>query len=473
MKALLLAVLLAVSPEAASRAAAAPGRSALTVREAVARALMPTPPRSRSPGPRPTRSVAGARAVKSQLNPQFYVNTTPGWSTGAPLSVAGEVPAAAGRPDPDDCSTTRPSAATSCRRGRGWRVSEAALDDARAEVARRTAAACAKLVADEARVGSARRRLSAAGDDRAAGAGPGAGRPPHGARRRAGGARGGAGAAEALCGRVGSRPRPARAGEPRGAPAGHAAHRGRRSGPGRSRSRSRATPWRWPSPPTGSCARSPSRPMRSAQSAKLMAKLFKPSVMAEARYAFVPNAFGYDKYYLNFQENVASIGVSVVLPGADGRPGLGAGRAVARAPGAGGGRASPAREATWRSRSGRRRPGSTARGFRSVSPAAPWRWPERSSVRGPVARAGGQGRGRRGRPGAAVPFGGRGRAGASPAGTRWMPGCSCWRSREASLRRWAPSAPGGYRSPRRSRGGGNPPPGSRIIVNIAWSTDLL
>ncbi len=35
---------------------------------------------------------------------------------------------------------------------------------------------------------------------------------------------------------------------------------------------------------------------------------------AEARYAYVPDAFGYDKYYLNFQENVASIGVSVVLP---------------------------------------------------------------------------------------------------------------------------------------------------------------
>jgi outer membrane protein TolC len=45
-----------------------------------------------------------------------------------------------------------------------------------------------------------------------------------------------------------------------------------------------------------------------------MTRVFRPSVNAEARYAFIPNAFGYDKYYLNFQENVASIGVSVVLP---------------------------------------------------------------------------------------------------------------------------------------------------------------
>jgi outer membrane protein TolC len=51
-----------------------------------------------------------------------------------------------------------------------------------------------------------------------------------------------------------------------------------------------------------------------SRSAKLLAQVFKPSINAEARYAFIPSGFGYDKYYLNFQENVASIGVSVVLP---------------------------------------------------------------------------------------------------------------------------------------------------------------
>ena len=51
-----------------------------------------------------------------------------------------------------------------------------------------------------------------------------------------------------------------------------------------------------------------------SQSAKFLTRAFKPSINAEARYAYVPAAFGYDKYYLNFQENVASVGVSVVLP---------------------------------------------------------------------------------------------------------------------------------------------------------------
>ncbi|MGH9368500.1 MAG: TolC family protein, partial [Thermoanaerobaculia bacterium] len=50
------------------------------------------------------------------------------------------------------------------------------------------------------------------------------------------------------------------------------------------------------------------------RSARLLSQAFKPSVNAEARYAYVPRAFGYDKYYLSFQENVASVGVSVVLP---------------------------------------------------------------------------------------------------------------------------------------------------------------
>src|SRR5262249_51038985 len=51
-----------------------------------------------------------------------------------------------------------------------------------------------------------------------------------------------------------------------------------------------------------------------SRSARLLGQTFKPSVNAEARYAFVPKGFGYDKYYLNFQENVASVGASVVLP---------------------------------------------------------------------------------------------------------------------------------------------------------------
>src|SRR5262249_53073209 len=50
------------------------------------------------------------------------------------------------------------------------------------------------------------------------------------------------------------------------------------------------------------------------RSSKLLAQMFKPSVNAEARYAYVPRGFGYDKYYLSFSENVASVGVSIVVP---------------------------------------------------------------------------------------------------------------------------------------------------------------
>src|SRR5262249_33041107 len=67
------------------------------------------------------------------------------------------------------------------------------------------------------------------------------------------------------------------------------------------------------------------------QSAKLLAQTFKPSVTAEARYAFVPRGFGYDKYYLSYSENVASIGVAFVLPVlTGGRDGARAAQARAR-----------------------------------------------------------------------------------------------------------------------------------------------
>jgi outer membrane protein len=308
---LLLAVLLAVSPEAALPAAPTSGSTALTVRGAVERALIHAPEVAIARAVA-DETVAGARAVKSQLNPQFYVNTTPGWSTGAPLSVAGEVPAAAGARirmtfyDPVERSDALQARARMA-------VSEADLEDARSDVARRTAAACAKLVSDEARVGGARRRLSAQEAI---------------VRRERALAREGrrtdldversaleeARARQKLYAAESDRDLDRHelaslVGLPAGAPV----------------SVIDDPEQAVPEPEPGDAVAlvlSSDRQLRAlaeqadalAQSAKLMARLFKPSVMAEARYAYVPNAFGYDKYYLNFQENVASIGVSVVLP---------------------------------------------------------------------------------------------------------------------------------------------------------------
>jgi outer membrane protein TolC len=305
---LLLVLLLAGSPEAASPAPAGP---ALTVRQAVERALANAPEIAIARAVA-DENVAGARVVKSQLNPQIYINTTPGWSTGAPLSVAGEVPAAAGARvrmtfyDPIERSDEFQARARMAE-------SEAALEDARSDVARRTAAACAKLVADEARVGSARRRLSA----------------EEALVRR-----------ERALAREGRRTEldveRAALDEARARQKLYAAESDRDLDrhelaslvglPAGSPLTVVDDPEQAvPEPEAGDAvglALASDRQLRAlaeqadalAQSAKLMARLFKPSIMAEARYAYVPDAFGYDKYYLNFQENVASIGVSIVLP---------------------------------------------------------------------------------------------------------------------------------------------------------------
>ena len=462
---LLLAVLLAVSP-----GAAAPGTSALTVREAVARALAHAPEIAIARAAA-DETVASARVVKSQLNPQFYVNTTPGWSTGAPLSVAGEVPAAAGARirmmfyDPIERGDELQARARMA-------VSEAALEGARSDVARRTAAACAKLVADEARVGSARRRLSAE---------------------------------EALVGRVRALAREGRRTEldveraaleeARARQKLYAAESDRdldRHELGSLVGVPAGTPLAVaddpelavPEPEPGDAvaqAIASDRQLRAlaeqadalAQSAKLMARLFKPSVMAEARYAYVPDAFGYDKYYLNFQENVASIGVSVVLPVLTG------GRDSAQAA------QSRARLEQVEAERRLRENDLTQLVGQAQARLARTRL-QVGVARRAVALAGGslseaqsiarEGRGRSTRStGRNSPSRRPRTSWRSRAGTRSTPACSCWRSRGPSLRRWAPRPGGGATldDPGGRKTGGEPAPGSRIIVNIAWSAVLL
>ncbi len=299
---LLLAVLLG---------AATADSPTLTVRRAVELALV------RAPEIAVARAAAdeadaGARMAASERKPQFSVNTTPGWSTGVPLSVAGEVPAALG-------ARVRLTLYDPIERGEEFQAQAqsaafaGALADARAEVARRTAAACAKLSADLSRVTSAGRRLLArevmARRERAL--------EREGRRTRLDVERASLEEARARqrlyaaeSDRDLDRHELARlVGLPAGSPVSIV------DDPGEA----------VPEPGPGDAVAlsfSHDRQLRSlaeqaealGRSARLLAQAFKPAVNAEARYAYIPRAFGYDKYYLNFQENVASLGVSVVLP---------------------------------------------------------------------------------------------------------------------------------------------------------------
>ncbi|MGE5278622.1 MAG: TolC family protein [Acidobacteriota bacterium] len=305
---LFLALLLATAPGAAGAAFEMPR---LTVRRAVELALERAPEvavaRAAS-----EEAAAGARVVASERNPQFFVNTTPGWSTGVPLAVAGEVPAAVGARarillyDPTERGEELQGQARAL-------AFEGALADARSEVARRTVEACARLSADEARAASARRSLSA--------------REAMAARERAltrEGRRTELDVERAALEEARARQRLYAAESDRdldryelarlvGLPAGAAL----------SLADDPQEAVEDPQPgDSASLAVARDRQLKAlteqsdalGRSAKLLAQVFKPSVNAEARYAFIPRGFGYDKYYLNFQENVASVGVSIVLP---------------------------------------------------------------------------------------------------------------------------------------------------------------
>ena len=305
---LLLPLLFAAST---TLAPAAPEAARLTVGRAVALAL--------DHAPEIAIARAGAEAASSAVleassprRPQAYVLTTPGYSTGVPLSVAGEVPAAVGARvrvtlyDPfgrgDELAAGAEAAAA-----------QGALAAAREDVARRAAAACARLSADEARVAAASRALEA--------------RETLASRARALAREGrltDVDVERAALDSARARQRLFAAESDRdldryelarltGLPAG--------SIPALADDASEAVP-----EPEGedTASRALARdPRLSAlaleadalsRSARLLSQTFKPAVNAEARYAYVPRGFGYDKYYLNFQENVASVGVSVVLP---------------------------------------------------------------------------------------------------------------------------------------------------------------
>jgi outer membrane protein len=308
---LLLTVLLAVAPARASAQPQTPDATTLTVRRAVALAL------ARAPEIAAAQAAADAAAgsvrdTESLRKPRLSLNSTPGYSTGLPLSVAGEVPSAVGARlsmalyDPYSASDTLEAQADAS-------AAQGAVDQARADVARRTAAVCARLAADETRAASARRRVEA--------------REAISLQERA-------------LAREGRRTDldVERAGleEARARQKVYAAESDRDLdrhelalltgySPGTALTISGDPAEAVPPPDTdGTADRAIARDPKwralgqqadaLSRSAKLLAQTFKPSVNAEARYAYVPRGFGYDKYYLSFQENVASVGVSVVLP---------------------------------------------------------------------------------------------------------------------------------------------------------------
>ncbi len=272
-----------------------------------------------------------ARGVECEA-PQFSLNSTPGYSTGLPLSVAGRGPVGRRREARHGSLRLAGSDRRSSRRRPARRDSEGALGMTRSDVARRDRGRLREALGGrsprrERAPARSRRREALARRQRALAARRALDR----ARRRAGGPRGGARPAEALRGRVGSRPRPPRARAPRRRGARSTRSAWRRTPPRRCPSRLPWTRSRSPRPAIRDCARSPPRARRSSSRRSCSRAGFQPSVHAEARYAFVPRGFGYDKYYLTFQENVASVGVSVVLPVLTGGRESAAGRAVARA----------------------------------------------------------------------------------------------------------------------------------------------
>jgi outer membrane protein TolC len=310
---LLLTVLLAASRATAPAAAPppSPDGATLTVQRAVELAL------ARAPEIAAARAAAdeaagAVRETESPRKPHFSVNSTPGYSTGLPLSVAGEVPSAAGARlsmtlyDPYSASDTLEARA-------GAAAAQGVVDQARADVARRTAAACARLSSDEARAASARRRVEAReAIARQEGALAREGRRTELDVERAGLEE--ARARQKLYAAESDRDLDRHElalliGRPAGAAltiSGDPAEAVPAPDADGTADRAIARDPKWKA--LGRQADALSR------SAKLLAQTFKPSVNAEARYAYVPRGFGYDKYYLSFQENVASVGVSVVLP---------------------------------------------------------------------------------------------------------------------------------------------------------------
>ncbi len=283
----------------------------LTLREAVERAL------ARAPQLTVAREAAregaeGVEAAGSPFRPYLHVETTPGYSTGLPLAVAGEVPSALGATARLDLWDPGRKADLFSARAKKAEL-EGTLDGARQEVARLAAAEWVKCEAAANMVAAARARLTA----REAIAGrvqallrEGRRTPLDSARAELDSAR----ARERLLAAESDRELDLHelrrlVGWPGGVPL----------------VLSGDFPEALPEPGTAdalAAARSADPGLKAlaaeleaqTRSARLSAMALRPVAQGEFRYAYVPLGFGYDKYYLKFKENVASVGVSLVVP---------------------------------------------------------------------------------------------------------------------------------------------------------------
>lgn len=303
------AALLALAVLAAPAVAEPP--PPLNLRTAIARALERDP--SLLAAARGAEEAAAeSRAAGSLFRPQFSLTSTPGATSGLPLSVAGELPAAAGARlrlmlwDP----SLKADAAVASGRVAG---ASARLAGARQETIRRTAVAYVRLWEAGERLAVARRRLEI--------------REPLAGRM----------SARAQEGRV--TPLDAERADLETERARHAvvvaeAERGLAAAdlaataglPDGAEITLADEPLRaLPASPGGDAgaaavAADPSlralgeESAAASRAASLEDRWFKPQVVAEARYLYVPPYYNYDQYYLKVDTNTAAAGVSLVLP---------------------------------------------------------------------------------------------------------------------------------------------------------------
>lgn len=296
---------------AASPAPAADAPEPLTVRSAVERALA-RDPALRAAERAADEAAAGVKMAQSPFKPQLFLTTTPGATTGLPLTVAGEPPSGAGARlrltlwDP----ALRVDEAAAVGRAAGV---AGAVEASRRETIRRTVAAYARLYAAEKRVLAATRRVAAY--------------EALGARSAALGREGRAtdldvlraalevarvrnGLLAAETGRnLAADELRAAADLPEGAPL-SLAEDPLRALPEASGDDAVAA----------AIASDPAlRALKeeigaAARAVGLADRWFKPQVAAELRYLWVPPFYNYDQYYLKVDTNTASAGFSVIVP---------------------------------------------------------------------------------------------------------------------------------------------------------------
>ena len=302
-------LLAAVASLGAASGTAAP--APLTLRHAVDAAL------GRSPDLLAAQSaldegVAGGREIGSVLKPNVFATTTPGYSTGLPVGVAGEIPSLVGVRLRMVLLDLNLKVDRLGSEGRAAGL-EAAVAEARTGLVRRTAAAYARLSSAERRLAAAGRRLEAqqALEKRSVAL------FREGRKTELDAERAGLETARARRGLLAAESERDLAAEelrrlvglPAGAPVVLA------DDPLAAVAEPEAT-----DAVAAALAADPALAGLSREAALYIRaadyeeRWFKPLIQLDARYSYVPPGFNYAKYFLNFSSNVAAAGVSVVVP---------------------------------------------------------------------------------------------------------------------------------------------------------------